>query len=99
MLVCSKTHRLFSRTLMAVVALLERIDPCMTSAHALELAHQIYKNDPEAIRPLIALLYGCFESRGDPLGETMMKELLGGLYVQTEHCLDTGIKDYVSRAA
>lgn len=71
----------------------------MTSAQARSLAHQVIKNDPQAIRPLIIMLYGIRESRGDPSGDDLISDVLGDLFVQTDKWEEIGLKDYVSLAA
>lgn len=70
----------------------------MTSAEALELAHQVIEDNPEKAGPLVKLLYAFRESRGDPLGEVMMNEVIGTLYTKTEHC-ESSIKKFISLAA
>lgn len=67
----------------------------MTSAHALQLAAQIIENDRGAVEPLIKLLYAFRASRGDPLGEAMMRGVLKTLYVETDHCEDVGLAGFV----
>jgi hypothetical protein len=71
----------------------------MTSAQAQHLGRTVIKNDPKALRPLIMLLYGLRESRGDPDWDVLMADLLGDLYLQTGQWEDRGLKDYVSLAA
>lgn len=71
----------------------------MTSAQAQSLANQVKKNDPQAIRPLILLIYGLRESRGDPAGEDLHSDVLGALFVQTDRWEEIGLRDYVSLAA
>lgn len=70
----------------------------MTSAQAQHYAKQVIKNDPQALRPLILLLYGVRESRGDPAGDTALSDTLGFLFVQTGQWEECGLKDYVSLA-
>lgn len=67
----------------------------MTSAHALQLAEEIKERDRSVIEPLIKLLYAFRASRGDPLGEAMMRSVLKSLYMETDHCEDVGLAGFV----
>lgn len=67
----------------------------MTLSHALQLAEQIVANDKTALEPVIKLLYAFRASRGDPLGESMMRTVLKRLYSETDHCEEFGLADFV----
>lgn len=71
----------------------------MTSAQALKYAQDVIKNDPQALRPLILLLYGMRESRGDPEWEATISDVLGRLFVRTGQWEDSSLKEYISLAA
>lgn len=58
----------------------------MTSSTALHLAEHIIRNDMTVAGPLLTLLYVFRSSRGDPLGEAMMTDVLKSLYSKTDHC-------------
>lgn len=66
----------------------------MTLTHALQLAEQI-ANDKAALEPVIKLLYAFRVSRGDPLGEAMMRTVLKRLYAETDHCEEVGLAGFV----
>lgn len=99
---CGRTRTPFKTESPTLIAAYEALQKgktsAMTSAQAQELARLITKNDPEAVRPLIQLIYGLRESRGDPAIESLMSDVIGTLYIKTEHC-DKGIKAFVSLAA
>lgn len=67
----------------------------MTSTQALRYADQIIERNREALRPVILLLYGFKNSRGDPLGEAMMRAVLKRFYTETDHCEDFGLAHFV----
>ena len=48
----------------------------MTSAHALQLVETIIQNDLNLVSPLLTLLHTFRGSRGDPLGEAMMLDVV-----------------------
>jgi len=61
---------------------------CMASSLEVELANDITE-DPTKASPLLRLLYSFYTSRGDPLGEAMMKEVMLGVYTKVDHCEDS----------
>lgn len=69
----------------------------MTSTHALELAHQIIENDPQKTAPLVKLLYAFKVWHADPLGQAMMREVLNGLFAETDYC-DVAIERFATEA-
>jgi hypothetical protein len=60
----------------------------MTPNHApeVDLALEVIENDLTKAVPLLRLLTRFAESRGDPLGEAMITEVLLSVYLKTEHC-------------
>lgn len=72
----------------------------MTSAQVQKLALTVIKNDPQAIRPFILLLYGLREARGDPATlESMLNSSLGALFIESGAFEELSLKEYVSLAA
>lgn len=58
----------------------------MTSDHALQLVDTIIQNDLGLVAPLLTLLYTFRGSRGDPLGEAMMSDVLRALFAKSDQC-------------
>jgi len=58
----------------------------MTSAHALQLIEIIIQNDLGLVAPLLTLLYAFRGSRGDPLSEAMMSDVIRALFAKSERC-------------
>lgn len=57
----------------------------MTSSQGKKLAALIMA-DPTTAIPLLKLLNAFKESRGDPLGEVMMEEVMLHVYTKIDHC-------------
>ena len=58
----------------------------MTSAHALQLVETIIQNDLNLVSPLLTLLHTFRGSRGDPLGEAMMSDVVRALFAKSDRC-------------
>lgn len=59
----------------------------MTSSQGKQLAALIMA-DPTTAIPLLKLLNAFKESRGDPLGEVMMEEVMLHVFTKVERCRD-----------
>lgn len=57
----------------------------MTSAQAITLAETVIRNDPQAIEPLLRLLYFFKSADRDPATEAIAADVLRRVYSQTEH--------------
>ena len=66
----------------------------MTSSQGLELATLILE-DPTKATPLLRLLKAFEVSRGDPLGETMMHDVMLHVYTHSDHCRQS-MEDFLS---
>lgn len=70
-----------------------------TQFHSLQqLALEVIQNDPQKAAPLVKLLYAFKNSSSDANGEMMMDEVIGSLYLLTNHCQES-LKEFVSLAA
>lgn len=67
----------------------------MTSAEGIDLATLIIENDTRKAGPLVKLLVAFKTSRGDPLAEVMMDDVLAILYTKTEH-YETALEEFVA---
>jgi len=66
----------------------------MTSSQGKELAEELTEDPTKAI-PLLRLLNAFKESRGDPLGEAMIDEVMLSVYTKIEHCRES-MADFLS---
>lgn len=64
---------------------------CMTSSQGVGLADNLTEDPTKAIS-LLRLLDAFYKSRGDPLSEAMMDDVMLHVYTKVEHCRESMAK-------
>jgi hypothetical protein len=67
----------------------------MTSTQGNQLVEKIIQNDHDLVDPLLTLLYVFRDSRGDPLGEAMMQDVIRSLAAKSDR-LEQCVKEVVA---
>ncbi len=67
----------------------------MTATYALQLTEKIVRDNDTIAEPLIELLAGITNPRGDPLLDSLITEVLKNLYTRTED-FRTNFRNYLA---
>jgi hypothetical protein len=57
----------------------------MTATYALQLTNRVLRDDDTIAEPLLELLVGVTNPRGDPVVDSLRTEVLKNLYTRTDH--------------
>lgn len=84
---CGNTRKCLPKLLLLLFLFFEGESSTMTTSEALELTSRIIRDDEALVEPLMKLLAGIYDARGDPNTQAAIRrEVLCSLYSRTDDC-------------